>query len=326
MATNFTPKNAEIIQKIQSNDICSEKIENDFNELHLNVKRLHQTTKKTPKTPTKIFTCKKCIFECFKQSDFRRHVLTTKHKNNHEIKIIKHQCEVCKKEYTHHSSLWKHKQKCVNITEKKEPIDTNAVMELVKQNQEFKQIMIQQQSQLVELASKSSTIINSNNKTKFNLNFFLNEQCKDALNITDFVNSIKLQLIDLENTGKNGFVDGISQIIIKNLKDLDIYKRPIHCSDIKRETMYVKDKNIWEKENEEKEKLNKTIRQIAHKNIQQIPTWIKEHPKCDDYYSKQNNQYLQIVHESMGGKDGEENAKYYNKIVKNVSKEVVIYD
>ena len=305
------------------------------------VKNIHKQT-----------SCEKCNFVCSRIGDYNRHILTAKHKKLCAYTIPptkQYKCEKCQKEYKHHSSLWNHKQICskktdipvinqivnlenvvnsINQTANTNTIDTNLLMELVKQNQEFKQIMIQQQNQLIELSSKTPNIVhtNSHNKTKFNLNFFLNEQCKDALNITDFVSSLKLQLADLENTGKNGFVDGISKIFIRGLKDLDIHKRPIHCSDLKRETIYVKDKNIWEKENEEKIKLFKTIRQIANKNIQQIPQWIVNNPNCLDYYSKKNNEYLHIVSESMGGINDEETNKYYNKIVKNVSKEIIIAD
>ena len=315
----------------------------------------HQKTINVQNITPNITSCEKCDFVCSRIGDYNRHILTAKHKKLciHTIATIKqHKCDKCQKEYKHHSSLWNHKQICCSKNEKPNintiissdatnienvvnsinlnAVDTNLLMELVKQNQEFKQIMIQQQNQLIEMASKPSSIVNTNsnnnnnNKTKFNLNVFLNEQCKDALNITDFVSSLQLQLSDLENTGKNGFVEGISKIFIRGLNDLDIHKRPIHCSDIKRETIYVKDKDIWEKENEEKIKIFKTIRQIAHKNIMQIPQWITNNPNCSDYYAKKNNEYLHIMSESMGGIDDEETNKYYNKIVKNVSKEVTI--
>jgi len=193
-------------------------------------------------------------------------------------------------------------------------------------------LIIEQNQKIIELSSmKNNTIsnnTNSNNTTncnnKFNLNFFLNEQCKDALNITDFVNSLQLQLTDLENTGKLGFAEGISQIFIRGLKELDVYKRPIHCSDLKRETMYVKDQDIWEKENSEKETIKKTINKIAHKNVKQIPSWIKNHPRCTESTSKHNDLYLNIVNESMGGENEDETNKYYEKIVKKVSREVAI--
>jgi hypothetical protein len=254
-----------------------------------------------------------------------------------------HICDICNKKYKDYSGLWRHNKKCSDKNEINNVMNSNAILEIVKQNRDFQQIVIEQQNlaaeqnkllleqqkTITELVNKPTTInnnnnTNSNNTNKFNLNFFLNEQCKDALNITDFVNSLKLQLEDLENTGKYGFVEGISRIFIKGLKELDIHKRPIHCSDLKRETMYVKDQNIWEKENSEKIKLYKSIGEIAHKNINQIPLWSLKNPDSSDSESKKNDMFLQIIYESMGGNNEEETNKYYDKIVKNVSREVTI--
>jgi hypothetical protein len=294
------------------------------------------------------FNCETCQYITNNKFDYNKHLLTLKHLNNNNDnkksqKSQKIACP-CGKEYKYASGLSAHKKKCVEIikyefqeTQENTVLDISTNLhEIVKQNKEFQQMMIdqnkliiEQQQKIIDLSSKSSVVnTNSNNSNncnnKFNLNFFLNEQCKDALNITEFVNSLKLQLSDLENTGKNGFVEGISQIFIKGLKELDVYKRPIHCSDLKRETMYVKDQNIWEKENEEKDKLKKTIDKIAYKNITQIPSWVEKHPKCVESSSKDNDLYLNIVNESMGGIDKEETTKYYEKIVKNVIKEVSI--
>ena len=168
-----------------------------------------------------------------------------------------------------------------------------------------------------------NTNTNSHNKT-FNLQFFLNETCKDALNITEFVNSIQLQLEDLENTAKKGYVSGISNIIIKELKDLDINKRPIHCSDLKRETIYIKDNNTWEKENEEKEKMKQVIQEVTNKNVKQIPSWLEGHPKAFDYYHPDNEEYMQLLISCMPGSTKEEQEENVKKIMKNLSKEVVI--
>jgi hypothetical protein len=274
---------------------------------------------------THIYECINCDFICSKKGDYSRHLSTQKHlrlQNTTNFTSNQFICETCNKVYKHHSSLWKHSKTCEI---KKSNHSPELIVELVKQNQEFKQMLVEQNAKIIELSSKPTYMnSNNNNKTKFNLNFFLNEQCKDALNITDFVDSLKLSLTDLENTGKYGFVQGISQIFIRGLKELDIYKRPIHCSDLKRETIYVKDQNVWEKENEERIKLYKTIHQIANKNVNQITSWMMENPNCSDYYSKKNDQYLQIVNESIGGGDTDENNKYYDKIVKNMSKEVII--
>ena len=309
------------------------------------------TTKKLGKTSPKFF-CDNCDFKCCTNTDWNRHIATAKHakttnNNDKNLKNLtsKHVCDDCEKEYNDRAGLWRHKKKCLEFNSSSCDISSNAILEIVKQNREFQQIVIEQQNlaaeqnkllleqqkTITELVNKPSTINNNNTNSnntnsnnKFNLNFFLNEQCKDALNITDFVNSLKLQLEDLENTGKYGFVEGISRIFIKGLKELDVHKRPIHCSDLKRETMYVKDQNIWEKENSEKIKLYKTIGDIAHKNINQIPLWSQKNPDSSDSESKKNDMFLQIVYESMGGNNEEETNKYYDKIVKNVSREVTI--
>jgi len=163
-----------------------------------------------------------------------------------------------------------------------------------------------------------------NNTNNFNLQVFLNEKCKDALNISDFVDSLKMQLTDLDTVGQVGYIEGISRIFIRGLKELDIFKRPIHCSDVKRETMYVKDKDTWEKDNEEKNKLRLLIDHIAHKNIIQLPEWINNNPDANNYDSKKHVEYIKILGQSMGGKTDEENHKIYQKIIKNIAKHVMI--
>jgi hypothetical protein len=163
-----------------------------------------------------------------------------------------------------------------------------------------------------------------NTNNTFNLQFFLNEKCKDALNIEDFVSSVKLSLDDLEYTGRKGYIEGITNIIIKNLKGLEEYKRPIHCSDFKREILYIKDNDTWKKENDDKPVLTKAIKEIANENIKQIHKWKQENPECTDAESKKNNLYLKIVSNSMSGIDKEESDKNINKIISNVAKEVVI--
>ena len=276
------------------------------------------------------FYCKKCNYKTNKINHYNKHMLTKKHIEKMAIKENQtYKCSQCSNEFNSRSTLWRHKKACV----KKEPAtintSTDLLVELVKQNKEFKQMIAEQNQKITDLSLRPTIIQNVGGdvnctKTKFNLNFFLNEQCKDALNITDFVNSLKLQLTDLENTGKNGFVQGISQIFIRGLKELDIYKRPIHCSDFKREIMYVKEENKWEKEDNEDKIIKKAIYKIANKNMQQIQIWVNENPNCGDYYSKKNDQYLNILNECMGGIDDLETQKYYDKIKKNVSKEVII--
>jgi hypothetical protein len=202
--------------------------------------------------------------------------------------------------------------------------------ERFKENQDLRDLLIEQNKSLMELIKthQTNTITNSNNTTnmnshnKFNMNVFLNETCKDAMNIMDFVNSIKLQLSDLENVGRVGFIDGISSIIVKNLKALDVSQRPLHCSDMKRETMYVKDEDKWVKEDPDNKKLKRAIKFVANKNFQLIPEWKKKYPDCVYSDSKSSDQYNQLLIESVGGKfDSDINE---TKIIKRIAKEVTI--
>jgi hypothetical protein len=229
-------------------------------------------------------------------------------------------CNFCYKEYSR-TGLWKHKKTCNNDLKDNNDIQvlTKTVLEVVQQNKE----LTKQICELSKEKSVTNNINNSNNKN-FNINIFLNEQCKNALNITDFVNSLQPQIQDLEETGRLGFVQGISRIFINGLNQLDVHQRPLHCSDFKRETIYIKDSNEWTKENENKDKLTTAIKKVAHKNLQQIQTWQLCNPLYSDPESKQNDKYMKIVYESMSGSTKEESDKNYNKIIKNIAKETVI--
>jgi hypothetical protein len=294
-----------------------------------------------------IFECKICDYYTSRKSMFDRHLITSKHKKttldyetttkkgteNLDIFITPYCCEKCNKIYKHHSSLWKHKKNChkpieltLNLSDNVS--DKEIIMKLINENQEFKNIIIDQSKTLQELASKvgsnyNSNNINSNNKS-FNLNVFLNETCKDALNISDFVSSIKLDLDDLEKTGRIGYAGGISSIFSHNLKDMDTRMRPIHCTDLKREILYIKENGVWEKDNESKSLLIKAIKAIAFENIRLINEWKKRYPDCTDSDSRKNDLYLKIVSNSMCGIDKEETEKNLAKIVSNIAKEVVI--
>jgi len=196
----------------------------------------------------------------------------------------------------------------------------------MKENSEFKQLIIDQNKSMVELAKNTGNhnITNNNNINNFNLNFFLNETCKNAMNIMDFVNQLQLGIKELEDTGRLGFAEGISKLIINGLKQMDISDRPIHCSDSKREVVYIKDKNQWNKDSDDKILLTTAIKHVAHKNMKQISQWTKENPEYNDSTSKQNDKYLRIVSESMSGSSQEETNKNYNKIIKNIAKETII--
>ena len=304
-------------------------------------------TEKTSKNITK-FYCELCDFKCIKKGDWKRHIARPKHLENQEIiqlDIIntsktsnhnKHSCE-CGNTYSYHSGLYKHKKKCINIQQKFDPTVNDLKTQdkqqqlidyLMKENSEFKQLMIEQNKQMFELSKNSgnhniaNNTINSNNS--FNLNLFLNETCKNAMNIMDFVSQLQVGLKDLEETGRLGFPEGISKIFINGLKQMDISDRPIHCSDSKREVVYIKDKNKWSKEDEDKTILTNAIKHVAHKNMKKISEWTKDHPEFNNSASKQNDKYLKIVCESMSGSSQEETNKNYNKIIKNIAKETII--
>jgi hypothetical protein len=291
-------------------------------------------TKKLQKVAKKYF-CENCNYTTCRKSSYDKHLLTAKHlsltifnKEVAKVAKIEFQCENCTKLYKSRVGLWYHIKSC-----KPEQHNTVELMlEIVKQNQEFKELILenskenkQMTSHIIEAVKEPKCITNNTTtNNKFNLNFFLNEQCKDALNINDFVSSLTLKLTELEQVGHLGYVEGISKIFIRGLKELDVYKRPIHCSDLKREILYIKDENNWEKDNEEKEKIKTVINKIAHKNIQNISVWSKKNPKSKDLSSKKNDEYLQIVNESMGGQDNSQQEVYVQKIIKNVAKEIVI--
>jgi hypothetical protein len=306
------------------------------------------TSKSSKKVPAN-FICKLCDYNTSRKSQFSRHILTSKHLNVsfdlQKSSEIVYTCE-CGKKYKHRQSIYNHKKKCDKNAKMSEHFSSdissistitslfqeqikenkhlaNIVLEVVKENRELKEMMLEQNKQLIEF-SKEKIVVTNNINNKFNLNFFLNEQCKDALNIMDFVNSLQVQIKDLENVGKSGYTEGISKIFIKGLQELDVFKRPVHCSDIKRETIYIKDKDAWEKEKEDKHKLINAIKHIAHKNIKQLPVWIKENPNSNDCDSKTHMEYIKIVNESMGGLTEEDDKKNYDKIIKNVAKEIII--
>ncbi len=290
------------------------------------------------------FYCITCDYLTSRKSSFDKHILTLKHtkvtlgdkKLQKVAKSCKIVCNYCNKEFTSRNGLWKHKKNCCfikpnhNSQIQQSELDINylssLVLEVVKNNNNLQKQNYNLQNKVLDIC-KNNTInnnnfINSNNKT-FNLQVFLNETCKNAMNITDFIESIKLQVSDLENVGKVGYIEGISDIIIKNLQALDIEKRPVHCTDQKREVIYVKEDNIWEKEDESNKKLRKAIRMIAHKNICMLKEFREKYPDCEDYDSNKNSQYNKIVIEAMGGKGDDDYIKN-SKIIKKIAKVVSI--
>jgi hypothetical protein len=293
--------------------------------------------KKMPKN-AKDFHCMFCDFISCKKSNFDKHLLTPKHvarkkryeNDKNDTKKMPKNAEQefvcnCGKTYKFCSGLSRHKKLCKGgkTSENEFTNEKEIIKMLIKENSELKSMILDVCKNIKPSINTNNINTNSHNKT-FNLQIFLNETCKDAMNIMDFVDSIKLKLSDLENVGKIGYVDGISNIIVNNLKALDISKRPVHCSDLKREVLYVKDKDIWEKENEEKERLRSAIKHVAHKNVKMIPEWKTANPEYKSDESKQNDQYLKIISESMGGSDKKEDSIFQDKIIKNVAKTVVI--
>ena len=299
--------------------------------------------KKFPKG-SELFCCESCDYSTSRRSQYNRHIITGKHQilTNPNVlyskKCVNYEC-ICGKSYKHSSSLSAHKKTCnqqnntTDASNNEFVFDKELVMLVLKQNNELQTQMIEQQTKMMEQHNHmmevikngtNNTLINniSNNKT-FNLNVFLNEQCKDAMNIMDFVDSLKLQLSDLESVGKLGFVEGISNIIVRNLNAMDIHKRPVHCSDSKRDVMYVKDEDRWEKENQERQKLRKAIKYIAHKNSKMLPEFKTKYPDCGQSTSKKSDQYNKLIIEAMGG-SGDNDLEKEDKIIKNIANEVVI--
>ena len=291
----------------------------------------------------KIFQCEFCSITCYRKTEWIRHINTKKHKINEKCEngnilatnISPIACE-CGKTYKDRTGLWRHKKTCNNtILDPTEILeDDNKLIglildvvksnsELQKQNQEFQQQLLDMCKNGINNNNSIVNNVNSHNKT-FNLQVFLNEQCKDAMNIMDFVDSIKLDLSDLESVGKLGYINGISNIIIKNLKALDVHMRPVHCTDLKRETMYVKSQNTWEKEDEENKNIRRAIKHIAFKNIKNLDLFQELHPDCLEYDSKHGDHFLRLRIEALGG--GSSNVDYdsQTKMIKKIAKEVTI--
>jgi hypothetical protein len=297
-----------------------------------------QKSQKIPKIP-KNFFCEKCDYTTSNKKDYEKHLLTGKHQN--AIKCYKDpqkpQC-LCGKSFNHHSSLYRHQSKCkINETN-----NQDIVTELKKQNDDFKHLIIEQnklfveqnqglQQQIIDIC-KNSVINNNviqnnqviqNNKT-FNLQVFLNEDCKDAMNISDFMNSIQLQLEELVSVGKLGFVEGISNIIIKNLKALDIRKRPLHCTDLKRETVYIKENGVWIKDDEDNTKLRKVIKNVAFRNSKNTRLFKDKYPDCVRSESRLSDTYSIIIIEAMGGGSKTDPKESEDKILRRILKELTI--
>jgi Txe/YoeB family toxin of Txe-Axe toxin-antitoxin module len=288
------------------------------------------------------FYCKCCDYGTSKKSSYNDHLLSAKHAKNQNGNVLEtngnqnlpqicsstYSCEKCKKVFKNRSGLWKHNSKghCNNLTEITDK-NNDITPEIIKLISELVKGQNGLQESILEIA-KNGTTNNSHNTTTnshnkaFNLQFFLNETCKDAMNITDFIESIQLQLSDLEKMGEIGYVEGISNIIVKNLNALDVTQRPLHCTDKKRETIYIKDEDKWEKD-EEKNKIRKVIKKVATKNARLIQKFKEKHPDYNDYHSKYSTQYHKLIIESFGG-SGNNDLEKEDKIIRNIAKNIVV--
>jgi hypothetical protein len=297
------------------------------------------------------YECVSCGFYTSNKTDYTRHLSRPKHLTiQSNLGNSKNFSCHCGKVYLHQSSYSRHSIKCNPKITSVDSITESLCLEVIKNNKEFCQEMMKQQNEILSKAMEqqagaiiklaehqnnvSNNMSNSHNNSHnnnnnshnkvFNLQFFLNEQCKDAMNITDFVNNLKISIADLEETGRLGYVDGISKIIIDNLRQLDTYKRPIHCSDIKREVFYIRDDDKWHKEKDELITMKKFVKIVGIKNIQQISEWLKLYPEAIQSDSRKNNMYHKITDSSMSGETEDEQSKNVNKIIKNIANEVII--
>ena len=298
---------------------------------------MQKITEKMPKNAN-IYYCEPCNFKSSKKSNYDIHLTTAKHKKvtngdeNHSIKC--HICH-CGKEFKHRQGLYRHRKNCnqqpsqentnkedTNVGEKYEMI----IQMLMKENQEFKQLIIDQNEKMMEMAGNMgnnhhNTTTNSHNK--FNLNVFLNEQCKDAMTLKDFVKNMEITMDEFIQTGEIGFVDGLTQTIIKRINDMDLYDRPIHCTDLKRETVYIKDEEKWEKD-PNKEKLRKAIKGVAYKNERMRPIWYENTPDAAILGSQDCEKFFKYSAAALGGASTEQHRTFEDKVMKNILKEVTI--
>jgi hypothetical protein len=298
--------------------------------------------------------CEKCNFKCSKYSNYKTHLLTAKHLNrtsrtesSPNNAVSEFVCE-CGKKYTARNSLWYHKRVCKytadaptddDVASQQAPqFDAMLVIELLKQNQEFKELlaeqtkhMIEQQQQLIE-AVKDGKIGNStnchnttNNNNKFNLNVFLNETCKDAISMDDFINSIEVTRDEFIHTGQVGFIEGISTVMAHRFRNMDMHTRPLHCTDLKRETIYIKNADKWEKDDADKTKMRKAVRGVAKKNMKELWRWYNDNkPAVEQIGTDVCEDYFKFHKAALGGYGKEEDLKFEDKIMHNVLKEVHI--
>ena len=310
------------------------------------------------------YVCEQCHFRCVKKSNYTTHVKTRKHQLkmlNMPSIAVKTEfkpttffcCEKCRKQYKTRSGLWRHQQICrsgLNDDNHSEQSEQNSygeiypvclsntpttemlnmIYDLVKQNQEIKEMLLKQNEQIIEYTKRPVFIqqnINNTMNNHFSLNVFLQEKCKGAINMSDFVNTLNIEMNDLEMVGKIGYVEGISRIIVNELSRLDIYTRPIHCTDTKRETIYIKDSDKWTRDTETKEYTKKVIEKVANKNLNKIPEWKRKNPRAEIMDTKEHELNMSIMIQSLGGLGGtskDKTEKNQEKIIKLITKEIYV--
>ena len=286
------------------------------------------------------YNCEPCDYVTSSKSDYNKHLNTAKHKrvtrgDTNDPKT--HKC-ICGKDFKHRQGLWKHKKNCnldspsqtPSTNDDKYDMLSNTILLLVNENREFKQLLIDQNAKMMEMAGNmggnnhhNNNTTNTNSHNKFNLNVFLNEQCKDAMSLKDFVKNLEISMEEFIETGEIGFVDGLSQVLIQRINDMDIHDRPFHCTDLKRETVYIKDAEKWEKD-ANKEKLRKAVKGVAYKNERMRPVWYAETPEVDVLGSENCEKFFKYSAAALGGYGKEENKTFEDKIMRNILKEVTI--
>jgi len=285
------------------------------------------------------FFCVKCDYKCSKKTLWKQHLSTQKHNRQHletngnqKYANKNNQCENCGKIYQDRSGLWKHKKICITIKKKNIEItnleeENNNLKDLIKEmmhgytkDLEIKKEMMGQLKEQNQIIQEMIPKLGNNNNNKFNINVFLNEQCKDAINLSDFIDSLNVQSHDLIYTQKKGLIEGISTLFLNGLKQLDTFQRPIHCTDVKREILYIKDNNTWEKE-ESKQKIRNAINDVAHKQRDAIKKWESENPLWQQS-DNGKDEYIDLVKTVM--EDIDKNSNSQNKIIKTIIKETII--
>ena len=310
-------------------------------------------TKNVPKN-NKNFYCEECDYKCSKKSVYNKHLMTLKHKkrtNGYKKCSTPFKCD-CGTIFKYRQGLYRHKLICsenvpTDINNESVP---NMINSLLKDNIEFKETIIKNdrdrnklhkkslcqqeaifklQNELIEIVKAHPTVVNNTNVTnynnqRFNLNIFLNEQCKDAMNISEFINSLELEPYDIAETGRLGYVEGISRIVVNRLNQMDVYNRPLHYTDLKRETIYIKDDDKWDKDNDRKDKLNNIVKKVAERNYEQLPVWQQQHPEHAITDTPACEMFMDIVCNSLGGCSGTETNKFTSRIMRNIIKEITI--